>query len=44
MGPDRSAARHRGRLFLVPARWTGQGRPLVVPYDDEVRIRLVPAR
>jgi hypothetical protein len=31
------------RLFLVPARWTGQSRTLVVPYDDEIRIQLVPA-
>ena len=32
------------RLFLVPAEWTEQGRTLVVPYDDQIRIQLVPPR
>lgn len=31
-----------GRLFLVPAHWTDHGRTLVVPYDGEIRIQLVP--
>jgi hypothetical protein len=32
-----------GRLFLVPARWTTQGKALVVPYDADIRLQLVPA-
>jgi hypothetical protein len=32
-----------GRLFLVPAPWRpGEGRTLVVAFDDRVRIQLVP--
>jgi hypothetical protein len=31
------------RLFLVPAHWTEEGRTLVVPYDDEIRIQLIPS-
>jgi hypothetical protein len=31
-----------GRLFLVPQPWTRQGRTLVVPYDGDVRIQLIP--
>ena len=31
-----------GNLFLVPERWTTSGRTLVVPYDDSVRIQLIP--
>jgi hypothetical protein len=32
-----------GRLFLVPAPWPGnEGRTLVLPYDERVRLRLVP--
>jgi hypothetical protein len=31
-----------GRLYLVPAEWTDQSRTLVVPYDDAVRIELIP--
>lgn len=31
-----------GRLFLVPAHWTDRSRTLVVPYDGEIRIQLVP--
>jgi hypothetical protein len=33
-----------GRLFLVPQRWTEQGRTLVVPYNGEVRIQLIPTQ
>lgn len=32
------------RLFLVPAPWTDQARTLVVPYDDQIRLQLVPPR
>jgi hypothetical protein len=32
-----------GRLFLVPEHWTAQGRTLVVPYDDSVRLQLIPS-
>jgi hypothetical protein len=31
-----------GRLFLVPALWTKRGSTLVVPYDGNVRIQLIP--
>jgi hypothetical protein len=31
-----------GRLFLVPERWTDQGRTLVVPNDAQLRLQLVP--
>ncbi len=31
-----------GNLFLVPEQWTKRGRTLVVPYDDTVRIQLIP--
>lgn len=31
-----------GRLCLVPGHWTEQSRTLVVPYDANVRIQLVP--
>jgi hypothetical protein len=31
-----------GRLFLVPEQWTKVGRTLVVPYDGNVRIQLIP--
>jgi hypothetical protein len=31
-----------GRLFLVPRNWTVQGRTLVVPYNSDVRIQLIP--
>jgi hypothetical protein len=31
-----------GRLFLVPQPWTEQSRTLVVPYDGDVRIQLIP--
>jgi hypothetical protein len=30
------------RLFLVPGQWTAQGRTLIVPYDDSVRIQVIP--
>jgi heme/copper-type cytochrome/quinol oxidase subunit 2 len=30
------------RLFLVPGNWTAQSRTLVVPYDSDIRIQLVP--
>jgi hypothetical protein len=33
-----------GRLFLVPAGWTSQSRTLVLPYDQDVRVQLVPRR
>ncbi|GAA2707138.1 hypothetical protein [Actinoplanes palleronii] len=32
------------RLFLVPATWTDQARTLVIPYDDQIRIQLIPPR
>jgi hypothetical protein len=32
-----------GRLFLVPTPWTRTGRTIIVPFDSEVRIQLVPA-
>jgi hypothetical protein len=32
-----------GRLFLVPERWTKESRTMVVAYDGEVRVQLVPA-
>ncbi|MDO0935477.1 hypothetical protein QQY66_28815 [Streptomyces sp. DG2A-72] len=33
------------RLFLVPAQWvTGDSRTFVIPYDDSVRVDLVPRR
>lgn len=31
-----------GKLFLVPEHWTKRGRTLVVPYDANVRIQLIP--
>ncbi|WP_433303494.1 hypothetical protein ACQP2F_12155 [Actinoplanes sp. CA-030573] len=31
-----------GRLFLVPEHWTTQGRTLIVPYDDSVRLQVIP--
>lgn len=31
-----------GRLFLVPEHWTARGRTLIVPYDDAVRLQLIP--
>ncbi|BBH69806.1 hypothetical protein ACTI_64910 [Actinoplanes sp. OR16] len=31
-----------GRLFLVPERWTRNGRTLVVAYDGSVRLQLIP--
>jgi hypothetical protein len=30
------------RLFLVPATWTERGRTLIIPYDNDVRIQLIP--
>ncbi|MGK5682878.1 hypothetical protein [Actinoplanes sp. URMC 104] len=30
------------RLFLVPAVWTAQSRTLLVPYDDRIRLQMVP--
>jgi hypothetical protein len=30
------------RLFLVPADWSGMSSTLVVPYDDKIRLLLVP--
>jgi hypothetical protein len=30
------------RLFLVPGQWTAQGRTLIVPYDDSVRLQVIP--
>jgi hypothetical protein len=32
-----------GNLFLVPEKWTKRGSTLVVPYDDNVRIQLIPS-
>jgi hypothetical protein len=32
-----------GRLFLVPERWTKESRTMVVAYDGDVRVQLVPA-
>jgi hypothetical protein len=31
------------RLFLVPAHWTRAGRTIIVSYDSNVRIQLIPA-
>ena len=31
-----------GRLYLVPAAWTATSRTIVVPYDDSVRVQLIP--
>jgi hypothetical protein len=31
-----------GRLFLVPEPWTAQGRTLIVPYDDSIRLQVIP--
>ncbi len=31
-----------GRLFLVPERWEGGARTVVVPYDSEVRVQFLP--
>jgi hypothetical protein len=33
-----------GRLFLVPAYWTEQSRTLVIPYDSNIRLQLIPQR
>lgn len=33
-----------GRLFLVPEHWVATSRTTVVPYDDRVRIQLLPTR
>jgi hypothetical protein len=30
------------RLFLVPARWAGGTGTLVIPYDDKLRLQLLP--
>ena len=30
------------RLFLVPGNWTVQSKTLVVPYDSDIRIQLIP--
>ena len=30
------------RLFLVPGNWTAQSKTLVVPYDSDIRIQLIP--
>ena len=30
------------RLFLVPEKWTTESNTLVVPYDDAVRVQLIP--
>lgn len=32
-----------GRLFLVPEHWTAQGRTLIVPYDDAIRLQVIPS-
>lgn len=32
-----------GRLFLIPAYWTRAGRTIIVPYDSDVRIQLIPS-
>lgn len=32
-----------GKLFLIPAPWTRAGRTIIVPYDNDVRIQLIPA-
>jgi hypothetical protein len=48
---DRFHYRYRGlrlliqagdRLFLVPGQWTAQGRTLVIPYDDSIRLQVIP--
>lgn len=31
-----------GRLFLAPASWTQESRTVVLPYDDSVRIQVIP--
>jgi len=31
-----------GRLFLVPEHWTSESRTLVIPYDNDIRIQLLP--
>ncbi len=31
-----------GRLFLVPEHWTDRGRTLILPYDDSVRLQVIP--
>lgn len=31
-----------GRLFLVPEHWTVQGRTLILPYDESVRLQVIP--
>ncbi|MGH3912062.1 MAG: hypothetical protein ACRDTC_01420 [Pseudonocardiaceae bacterium] len=32
-----------GRLFLIPEHWTRTGRTIVMPYDSNIRIQLIPA-
>jgi hypothetical protein len=31
-----------GRLLLVPEHWTARGRTLIVPYDDSIRLQVIP--
>nr|WP_296076144.1 hypothetical protein [uncultured Actinoplanes sp.] len=31
-----------GRLFLVPDHWTADGRTLILPYDNSVRLQVIP--
>lgn len=31
-----------GRLFLVPEYWTREARTLVIPYNESVRIQVIP--
>jgi len=31
-----------GRMFLVPEKWTRDGRTVVVAYDSGVRLQLIP--
>jgi hypothetical protein len=31
-----------GRLFLVPEHWTADGRTLILPYDESIRLQVVP--
>jgi hypothetical protein len=33
-----------GKLFLIPEPWTRAGRTIIVPYDSDVRIQLIPAQ
>ena len=32
-----------GKLFLIPEPWTRAGRTIILPYDNDVRIQLIPA-